>query len=177
MDFKDKAKECIEDYYNWEFGFPKKIKYALEVGDEETVIEEALRVSFYYATVSRINKSLIFQNSDLIKKWLKDEILSSALFCDDFTSWHKKICTNTFHDTQYEFWQRLINETFKYMYCVNKMSNNKMFNNFKHWDSCHCCVDSITARQLLELIDGRSLSCNEMEHVKDLARGGHNYTI
>lgn len=87
--------------------------------------------------------SEILQNSEAIKKQLKNEI-ERGNYASDFDSWHKKTCGNSNFNMGVGLWQKFINMTFKYLYCVREYFSGIDFT------FCHCPIDSVIAKKLRE---------------------------
>lgn len=84
--------------------------------------------------------STILANAEEIKERLFDNIDSSA-WGNDFDAWHDNMCSNTDFGMRYGVWQKFINMSFKYMYCINDKLENPIKLDFKE---CHIPLDDNT---------------------------------
>ena len=84
--------------------------------------------------------STILENAEEIKQLLFDAITTSA-WDDDFDSWHDNMCSNTNFGMRYGVWQKFINMSFKYLYCINDKLDNPIKLDFKE---CHIPLDDNT---------------------------------
>lgn len=85
-----------------------------------------------------IPQSLIIQHKDKVKKLVADELANNSQeIVNDFEKWHEKFCKNADYGNKYGVWQKLINMSFKYMYCFKDI-----FSEYKSvWTKCHCPID------------------------------------
>ena len=98
---------------------------------------------------------------------------------DSFEEWHRSIMTNSREGVKEEWgmtpglWQKLINMTFKYLYCVREL-----FPEFDGiWKLCHCPIDSIILTRLYNVLKDENMYNKELpEHilVKAYANREHN---
>ena len=84
--------------------------------------------------------STILENVEEIKECLFDDIVSSA-WGNDFDTWHDNMCSNTDFGMRYGVWQKFINMSFKYIYCINDKLNTPITLDFKN---CHIPLDDNT---------------------------------
>lgn len=85
-----------------------------------------------------IPQSLIIQHKDKVKKLVANELANNSQeIVNDFEKWHEKFCKNADYGNKYGVWQKLINMSFKYMYCFKDF-----FSEYKSvWTKCHCPID------------------------------------
>ena len=121
--------------------------------------------AFRDATIAeRFNtSSLIMKNGKEVKKILYEEIRENQKeILADFDKWHNLICENDEFGEKYGVWQKLINMTFKYMYCVKEY-----FPEFDEvWDKCHCPLDSRILEGLYYVLKAQRLNgtpCDELK--------------
>ena len=84
--------------------------------------------------------STILANAKEIKQRLFKAISTSA-WGDDFDTWHDNMCSNTDFEMRYGVWQKFINMSFKYIYCINDKLNKPITLDFKN---CHIPLDDNT---------------------------------
>ena len=84
--------------------------------------------------------STILANGEEIKQRLFDAISTSA-WGNDFDAWHDNMCSNTDFGMKYGVWQKFINMSFKYIYCINDKLNNPITLDF---ENCHIPLDDNT---------------------------------
>lgn len=97
----------------------------------------------------------------------------------DFDKWHRKIRKNEIKKIDSSWgmttglWQKLINMSFKYLYCVK----DKFAKFDKIWGNCHCPIDSIILDRLYnilkDILKEEPSLCDpvEFECVKEYASG------
>lgn len=94
------------------------------------------------------NNSDIIKSKDEICNILKDEINNKNFASqEEFDKWHSEICQNELHGMRYGLWQKLINMTFKYLYCCSLKGLNDF--NFEY---CHCPIDTHIAKTVFRKI-------------------------
>lgn len=108
------------------------IKYCLSKAWPDAII--------YVRKKNSPSDSTILANAEKIKKLLFDNIDSSA-WGDDFDTWHDNMCSNTDSGMRYGVWQKFINMSFKYIYCINDKLDNPITLDFKN---CHIPLDDNT---------------------------------
>lgn len=121
----------------------------------------------------RFNKeSNVIKNKNDIYKVLKNEIY--AMNCNsqqDFDNWHSTLCGNNLHDMRYGLWQKLINMTFKYLYCFNLCS----LYNFKFiFEFCHCPIDTHVASIVCKKI--KADECGVLNLARRIATSEKGYS-
>ena len=84
--------------------------------------------------------STILANAEGIKQRLFDAISTSA-WGNDFDAWHDNMCFNTDFGMRYGVWQKFINMSFKYIYCIHDKLENYIQLDFKN---CHIPLDNNT---------------------------------
>lgn len=113
------------------------------------------------ATISeRFNSgSNIIKNKEYIIANLENELLNnSEEICESYDLWHSTVCNRTVFDMRYGIWQKLINMTFKYLYCVNEI-----FPEFSCvWKKCHCPVDTVISKQVYNRLLSMNLGSDEL---------------
>ncbi|MCM1224464.1 MAG: hypothetical protein NC548_59445 [Lachnospiraceae bacterium] len=102
-----------------------------------------------------IKSSAIIENRQKITAILKAELVNNVSeICRDFDGWHKRLCNRKDYGMRYGVWQKFINMTFKYLYCVKECFSE--FNDI--WSKCHCPIDSIIAKRLNERLSAMGSS-------------------
>ena len=108
------------------------IKYCLSKAWPDAII--------YVRKQNSPSDSTILANAGKIKELLFDNIDSSA-WGNDFDTWHDNMCSNTDYGMRYGVWQKFINMSFKYIYCINDKLDNPITLDFKN---CHIPLDDNT---------------------------------
>jgi hypothetical protein len=108
------------------------IKYCLSKAWPDAII--------YVRKKNSPNDSIILANAEGIKQRLFDDITASA-WNDNFDAWHDNMCSNTDFGMRYGVWQKFINMSFKYIYCINDKLDNPITLDFK---KCHIPLDDNT---------------------------------
>ena len=124
-------------------GFPsfeEILKYCISKGWVDAVIYEKTRKP----------KSDVIIHAEQIKESLKSKIINLSP-SDEYDLWHNKICLSETFGMRYGIWQKLINMTFKYLYCFKAVPCVKTRQ--LPWDKLHCPIDSIIAGSIRELLD------------------------
>ena len=100
-----------------------------------------------------VTNSKIVPNRDLITRKLENELKNNLLYIEnDFDAWHREMCVDTSYGMRCGVWQKLINMSFKYIYCarVKKDMLAQFDGVFAH---CHCPIDSKIAERILKLMN------------------------
>lgn len=152
--------------------FSKRAKHELELKDKKFLIDYVLtKKAWRDATIrERFQKtSNIMVHKHEIIKILKNEITNNIDgICYDFDNWHKSICRIDDYDMRYGVWQKFINMTFKYLYCMKDL-----FPEFRSvWSKCHCPIDSIIAKRLNEQLKQIGASESDLELSYQIAHSG-----
>ena len=110
----------------------------------------------------KIGGSAIDHEAEIIE-FLVDEINDENRFANiasDFDEWHRNILENAEKSGVKQdwgmtpgLWQKLINMSFKYLYCVR--DHFPKLN--KIWDRCHCPIDSIILTRLYNVLNENCL--------------------
>ncbi|MBR2406487.1 MAG: hypothetical protein IKB04_05540 [Clostridia bacterium] len=108
------------------------IKYCLSKAWPDAII--------YVRKKNSPSDSTILENAEGIKQRLFDDITASA-WDNDFDAWHDNMCSNTDFGMRYGVWQKFINMSFKYIYCINDKLDNPITLDFK---KCHIPLDDNT---------------------------------
>ena len=110
------------------------IKYCLSKAWPDAII--------YVRKKKSASDATILANADNIKQRLFDGITALNLTDDfDFDVWHDEMCSNTDYGMKYGVWQKFINMSFKYIYCINDKLDNPIALDFK---KCHVPLDDNT---------------------------------
>lgn len=125
---KEWKKELSENSYRDE----DLIKYCLGKAWPDAII--------YVRKKNSPSDSTIIANAEKIKKRLLTAITSEA-WGDNFDDWHDEMCSNTDFGMRYGVWQKFINMSFKYIYCINDKLKNPITLDFKE---CHIPLDDNT---------------------------------
>lgn len=141
-------------------------KEAQRLKDRDKLLDYCIRKAWADAMQRErfegIKKSIILQNRESIKKRLKEEIEKND-YAPDFDGWHIKMCKNTDYGMRVGVWQKFINMTFKYLYCIKEYFPEI---NFKY---CHCPIDSVIAKKLRDKMKEGE---NNYELVDSIANSG-----
>lgn len=88
--------------------------------------------------------STIVENKAIIIEILTNELKKNIKsILSDFDKWHDELCKNTTYGMTYGIWQKFINMSFKYMYCIYLVTDGAEFRDFiLIWDKCHMPLDS-----------------------------------
>lgn len=121
----------------------------------EIIVRKAFKDAISGERYKGRNESQILRNADKIKEILlkeltdkKDEIINN------FDNWHNSICSKTDYGMRYGVWQKLVNMTFKHIYCVKDF-----YPEFSGvWDKCHCPLDSNTIASVFFLLRAERFS-------------------
>ncbi|MBR6503133.1 MAG: hypothetical protein IKT42_06800 [Clostridia bacterium] len=109
------------------------IKYCLSKAWPDAII--------YVRKKNSPSDSTILANAEEIKECLFTAITNSAWSVDGFDTWHDNMCSNTDFGMRYGVWQKFINMSFKYIYCINDKLDNPIALDFKE---CHIPLDDNT---------------------------------
>lgn len=86
--------------------------------------------------------STILENAEKIKQLLFVDITTSAWNKgENFDTWHNNMCSKTDFGMRYGVWQKFINMSFKYIYCINDKLDKPIELDFKE---CHIPLDDNT---------------------------------
>ena len=112
------------------------------------LIEYCLRKAWPDAIIYVRKKNLpsdstILANTEEIKQRLFDAIITSA-WGNDFDTWHDNMCSNTDFGMRYGVWQKFINMSFKYIYCINDKLDNPFTLDTLDFEKCHIPLDDNT---------------------------------
>lgn len=118
------------------------------------------------------NDATILANAATIKQRLFDNIKTSA-WGNDFDAWHDRMCSDTSFGMRYGVWQKFINMSFKYIYCINDKLNKPITLDFKN---CHIPLDDNTllwcnSKGITGITAWNSVTQNEYIRIRD---GVHN---
>ena len=178
-DLPDKVKEFVlfckktkngSNYYYIKKEFRDAFKNRKPI-ERSNVIEYCVRKAWNDA-ISRER----FQNSDFIKHSteIKEDIIAKIKDVlknspDDFDNWHNNICQITCFGGKYGIWQKLLNMSFKYLYCFKDIADIKF-----EWKKCHCPIDSVIAKEMLKAMEllGISDKDNLVKSVADNEKKG-----
>lgn len=154
---EEKVKKFCENQFS---------KEAQKMENANDILDYCIKKAWVDATQRERFKgqnSEIIKNKESITSNLKKEI-GNLEISSDYDTWHEKMCSNTKHEMTYGIWQKLINMTFKYMYCRRKKFPNIDFS------KCHCPIDSIIAQRAVTL----SIVCEVeiSEKTVSIARSG-----
>ncbi len=92
------------------------------------------------------NKSKIMWAKDLIAKTLQTYFNGKPKNSEAFESWYNSLLSNSTTNTTLTVGQaqKIINMSFKYLFCCEDIRNNKM----SHFTNCHIPLDSVTLEWL-----------------------------
>ena len=115
------------------------------------------------------NDTIILDNSDNIKQRLRTAILTGA-WNDDFDTWHNDMCENTDFGMRYGVWQKFINMSFKYIYCINDTLTTPI--DPEILKQCHIPLDDNTLlwcrnKRFTEITSWNSISKDEYIIIRD----------
>ena len=141
-----KSKRLFKKEYKKEY---KELKGLTKEELVDKAIEHAWDDAVIYEKRYKNNIDII-KNKDEICDILKDEINNKNFASqEEFDKWHTEICQNELHGMIYSLWQKLINMTFKYLYCCNLTGLNNFDFNFEY---CHCPIDTHIAKTVFRKI-------------------------
>ena len=109
------------------------------------LIKYCLRKAWFDAIIyvrkkKSLSDSTILKNAEEIKQRLFDDIMNSK-WENNFDTWHDNMCSNTDFGMRYGVWQKFINMSFKYIYCINDKLDNPITLDF---ENCHIPLDDNT---------------------------------
>jgi hypothetical protein len=127
--------------------FSRAAKQAVSKRDRGFVIDYVISKAAWRDAMARERfrkESTIRDNRSAIVGFLKDKLFGQKIQPDSFDEYHCAVCRNTDYGMTYGIWQKLINMSFKYFYCVKDL-----FPEFEDiWARCHCPVDRIISKKL-----------------------------
>lgn len=141
---------CINSFY--QHNFSKEMRGKIEhhniafiSDDENDVLSYCIRLAWKDAMFyERMHKTAYNEKKDhkseiikVIRYYFSD--ISNGDF-KDFDTWHESVCNSTDYHMTVGIWQKLINMTFKYVYCIRKYYQAEL-GNFQ-FDQCHMPLDS-----------------------------------
>lgn len=150
-----------EHYFSSE---AKKLSY-----NKQWILNYCIRKAWVDATISeRFKKdSAIIANKDSIIAFVENELTNNQDYIfSNFNQWHNVVCKKTDFDMRYGVWQKLINMTFKYLYCVKETFPE--FNDV--WKECHCPIDTIISKQVYDQLVKMKIPTAELELSKKIAK-------
>lgn len=115
--------------------------------NKEWILNYCIRKAWADAIASeRFNKgSEIVKSRESIISFMENELLNNPKnICDNFNEWHNCICQRKEFNMRYGVWQKLVNMTFKYLYCIEETFPE--FNCI--WEECHCPIDTVISKQI-----------------------------
>ncbi len=128
-----------------------------KINNKKWILRYCIKKAWIDATISeRFKKdSLIIKNKENIICFLEEQLHNNHYnICRDFNYWHNSVCESTIYNMRYGVWQKLINMTFKYLYCVKTQ-----FPEFSAiWHSCHCPIDTIIAKQIYNKLKDKNVN-------------------
>ena len=147
-------------YYFYETQFSKEAKE--RVSDKWFILHYIVKNKAWRdATIrERFNRdSEIMKNKEKIIELIEDELLNNVEnICCDYDGWHNSICELEIYNMRYGVWQKLINMTFKYLYCVKDI-----FPEFYDiWEMCHCPIDTVIAKQIHSKLSEMNVKQSEL---------------
>ena len=158
-------------------GWQKKLDETPKSYSDAELIEYCLSKAWpdaiiYVRKKKTPNDATILANAATIKQRLFDDIKTSA-WGNDFDTWHDRMCSDTSFGMRYGVWQKFINMSFKYIYCINDKLNNPIPLDFKN---CHIPLDDNTllwcnSKEITGITAWNSVTQNEYIRIRD---GVHN---
>lgn len=136
------------------------IKYCLSKAWPDAII--------YVRKKNSPSDSTIIKNAEKIKKRLLTAITSEA-WGDNFDDWHDEMCSNTDFGMRYGVWQKFINMSFKYIYCINDKLHNHINLDFKE---CHIPLDDNTLlwcrnKEITDITAWNNVNQNQYKDIRD----------
>ncbi len=129
--------------------------------NKEWILHYCIKKAWIDATMSERFKSgsEIIKNKEYIIAFLEKELLNNQKFiCENFEQWHNLICECKEYNMRYGVWQKLINMTFKYLYCIKEI-----FPEFSSvWGDCHCPIDTVIAKEIHDKLKKMGVSQSEL---------------
>ena len=154
----------------------KKLDKTPTYSDEELIeycLSKAWPDAIIYVRKKKTpNDATILANAATIKQRLFVDIKNSA-WGNDFDAWHDRMCSDTSFGMRYGVWQKFINMSFKYIYCINDKLTNPITLDFKN---CHIPLDDNTllwcnSKGITGITAWNSVTQNEYIRIRD---GVHN---
>ena len=145
----EKAKNLTTASQNNVFpSFEEILNYCIKKGWVDAAIYEK----------TKSPKSDIIINAEQIKESLKNQIVKLSPTVE-YDSWHNNLCLSKTYGMRYGIWQKLINMTFKYLYCFKDVPSVRDRN--LHWEDFHCPIDSIIAANILDIMNNYNIPDND----------------
>lgn len=157
-------------------------KEAKKFQKEEKLLDYCVKTKAWNDAIQYVRKidSNVCKYKNDITDFLIDELKNNQDIICHFDDWHEKIRNNknekikSSWDMNTGLWQKLINMSFKYLYCVKDK-----FTKFDDiWDKCHCPIDSIILDRLYNILKEEPLlydkDSREFKCVKKHAHGEGN---
>ena len=110
----------------------------------------------------------IIRNKEKIIKHFKMSVFNEN-FAKDYDSWHESLCQSSKYGMNYGVWQKLINMTFKYLYCFKNVPMSKFPD--VQWHDMHCPIDSKIAICILCLMEHQNIQIG-FEIIKSISKNG-----
>ena len=171
------------------FNYTLETEFFWKEGDNYAELNKALDKSIENAykdiMVRTLKRKEIEKTSNNFKKFknLILEYIDKGTFpeaSDDFDKFHNKLCLSVLECLELEYVevkygkaQKLVNMTFKYLYCTKYISDNDKRSLF---DNCHIALDSIILEWLYKYvypnykIDNQELNESDNPHDSNLTR-------
>ena len=132
--FVDQAfsKKWKEKLQSKNFSDKELINYCLDKAWRDAIIFVRMR--------TRAEDTEILSNQDAIKGAIYNSIVNRE-WGDDFDRWHDEVCKKEGNGMRYGVWQKFINMSFKYLYCINDQLNKSLGIDFA---KCHLPLDDNT---------------------------------
>lgn len=149
MDKQERLKIMVNAFINDEFNSDMKGKL---LKSDSKRIQKDFDSLFDYCLNKAWNDTMAYErfksnsevrtNANKIKQRLKDEFICNHIDYNQFNLWHKKMCENSDDGMTCGLWQKFINMTFKYLYCVKQYGYDWNID----FTRCHMPLDSYTLR-------------------------------
>ena len=185
----------MENINNYIFNYTAETEFFWKEGEEYDTLDGALNISIEKAYKDIMVRTLTVKedrkSTDIIKTLKEESDFKSHIktyfnegdfpeSCKNFDDFHKKLCQSAitcldqkYNDVKYGKAQKLVNMTFKYLYCTKYVEENNKKDLFK---CCHIALYSIILEWLYKYvydeyeIDNNQQLCKSNSNKLELTR-------
>lgn len=170
----------MENIKNYTFDYGAETEFFWNEGKNYKELDAALNISIEQAYKDIMVRTLKVKDceksTDIIKKLKEEnslkthikEYLETKNFSETFDSFHNRLCQSAlnclkqkYEKVEYGKAQKLVNMTFKYLYCTQYVKNN---NKKDFFEDCHIALDSIILEWLYNYVyDEYEIDNNEVK--------------